>query len=159
MEDLYKGLNDDLTNHTRFVLALLKGKNRKFLLKRNSIQYLYELITGLIKNILPIRGWLDLKNTFTELKYQKYTLNIFIWQLSHWKSPNRERMPPLLLIRLKSEMLKCTTGTTGRGAHCQLCYWESCKGWPSEKLRKLGSHSSCFSLPFHTYTSIDVMWK
>lgn len=78
MEDLYKGLNDDLTNHTRFVLALLKGKNRKFLLKRNSIQYLYELITGLIKNILPIRGWLDLKNTFTELKYQKYTLNIFI---------------------------------------------------------------------------------
>lgn len=78
MEDLYKGLNDDLTNHTHFVLALLKGKNRKFLLKRNSIQYLYELITGLIKNILPIRGWLDLKNTFTELKYQKYTLNIFI---------------------------------------------------------------------------------
>lgn len=78
MEDLYRGLNDDLTNHTLFVLALLKGKKQKFLLRRNSIQYLYELIIGLIKNILPIRGWLDLKNTFTELKYQKYTLNIFI---------------------------------------------------------------------------------
>lgn len=142
-----------------FCTCISKRKKQKFLLKRNSIQYLYELIIGLIKNILPIRGLALSQNTFTELKYQKYTLNIFIWQLNHWKRPNRKRTLPLLLIGLKFEMLMCTTGSTWRWVHCQLCYWESAKDNHQKGLRKVESHSSCLSLPFQTYTGIDAIWK